>query len=294
MTGDLNSPAMPVYVVGSVNADIALPVDRLPTAGSTILAGQPVRTGGGKGANVAVAAARDGAEVRLVAAIGPDPEGERSRQELHDDDVGLEHLVILNDQPTGLAMICVDGAGENFVVVAPGANAALTCDHVHQGLRDLEADDVAVVNFEIPEEAVLAAGQASMARGARLVVNPSPVRSIPDELLTRATILVANLGELIALTGAREPIEAAAALHRRGCGPVVVTLGERGALVINGEGESVGIDPFPAAPLAASLAAGADLIDAARRGSAAAALSTESVGARTAMPVKASTDRMFA
>ncbi|CAA9472304.1 MAG: Ribokinase [uncultured Solirubrobacteraceae bacterium] len=294
-----------VFVVGSVNADVALPVAQLPVAGSTILAGPPVRSGGGKGANASVAAARDGVEERLVAAVGADAEGERSAAELEADGVGTTSVAVLAEHATGLAMICVDADGENFVVVAPGANAALSAGLVREGLRDLRGGDVCVVNFEIPPEAVAAAAAVCRERGARLLVNASPVRPLPDALLAAAPILVINRGELAQLAGIAEVVAAAEALLERGCEALVVTLGAAGAHVF-ADGRDEAVAPYPARPvdttgagdtftgvLAGALAAGESLAPAARRAAAAGALSTEGMGARTAMPDRGAIDRLL-
>ena len=123
-----------VLVVGSVNVDLTLPVDQLPAPGATVLAGDPVRAGGGKGANVAVAAAREGADVLLVAAVGDDDEGAASVRELAGEGVGTRSIQELAGRPTGMAIICVDRAGENHIVVASGANMALAPEHVEAGL----------------------------------------------------------------------------------------------------------------------------------------------------------------
>ena len=296
---------MPVFVVGSVNADVALPVSELPVAGSTVLAGAPVRSGGGKGANAAVAAARDGVDVRLIAAVGADPEGERSTAELRDDGVATDGVAVLADHPTGLAMICVDASGENFVVVAPGANDSLSAGLVEEGLVGLAAGDVCVVNFEIPPVAVQAAASVCAERGARLVLNPSPVRPLPRELLAARPTVVLNRGELEQLTGVGDVAGGAEALLAGGCQAVVVTLGAEGAHVAV-EGSHVPVAPSPARPvdttgagdtftgvLAGALAGGADLADAVRRAAAAGALSTEGMGARTAMPGSAAIDRLL-
>jgi ribokinase len=288
---------VPVYVVGSVNVDLTLPVAELPAPGATILAGDPIHTGGGKGANVAVAAARDGAQVRMVGAVGDDEAGRTSLAELQADRVDTQRVTVLAGRPTGLAVICLDARGENHIVVAPGANSGLTPELVEEGLAALRAGDVCVVNFEIPEGAGTAAAAAVAAVGATLVVNPSPVRPVAAELLSAAPILVANAGELGELTG-EEAVEAgAAALQRRGATAVVATLGAAGAYVRAADGTGSSVAAYPAAAvdttgagdtftgvLAAGLAAGVELARAVERAAAAAALSTEQIGARTAMP----------
>lgn len=295
-----------VHVVGSVNADITLPVPALPVPGSTVLAGVPVRAGGGKGANVAVAAARDGARVRMIAAVGDDVEGRLSLRELAEEGVDTAGVTTVDGRATGLAVICVDPEGENFVVVSPGANGALVPADVERGLDRLGNRDVCAVNFEIPEAAVAAAAATVARRGGRLLVNPSPVRRFDDALLDASTTLVANAGEVAALTGEADVAQAAAALHARGCGTVVVTLGRAGARVTSADGAATAVPASPACVvdttgagdtfagvLAAGLTLGLPIVEAVCRAAAAAALSTQRVGARAAIPTAGATDRLL-
>jgi ribokinase len=282
-----------VVVVGSVNVDLTLPVARLPEPGATVLAGDPLRAGGGKGANVAVAAARAGALVTLVAAVGEDRDGASGLRELAAEGVGTDAVAVLPGRPTGMALICVDDAGENHIVVAPGANMALAPEHVEARLGDLGQGDVCALSFEIPRAAVAAAGRAAAGRGARLVVNPSPVGELPGEVLAAAPTVVANAGEVRALSGEEGVRAGARALRAAGAADVVVTLGADGADVLTAGGEHVAVPAVPAevvdttgagdsftGTLAAALAAGADLVPAVRRAAEAAARTTERRGAR--------------
>jgi ribokinase len=282
-----------VVVVGSVNVDLTLPVARLPQPGETMLAGDPLRAGGGKGANVAVAAARAGGRVALVGAVGDDADGAGSLRELEAEGVGTAGIGILAGRSTGLAIVCVDDDGENHIVVAPGANMALAPEPVEARLGDLTADDVCVLSFEVPAEAIAAAGSIAGGRAARLVVNPSPVRELPAEVLAAAPTVVVNAGEARALTGEDDVRAAARALQTAGAGAVVVTLGAGGADVTTAEGEHVAVPAAPAVvvdttgagdsftgTLAAALAAGTELVEAVGRAAEAAARTTERVGAR--------------
>lgn len=297
---------MTVYVVGSVNGDLTLRVEELPAPGATILAEDPQRAGGGKGANVAVAAARGGADVRLVAAVGDDEAGEQSLAELRDEGVDTSGLAVVPARATGLAVIYVDAKGENVIVVAPGANSELSPERVNQGLTEIGADDVCVVSYEIPEEAVNAAARIALDRGAALVVNPSPVRPLSPEVLDAAPLVVANAGEVERLTGADGAARGAATLLERGCSSAVVTLGAEGAHVATGPGEAEHVAAFTASVadttgagdtftglFAAAIASGSDPVHAARRGVAGAALATERVGARAAMPSSAAIDALI-
>jgi ribokinase len=293
-----------VHVIGSVNADIVLRVESLPGPGATVRAGPPVRSGGGKGANAAVAAARDAAEVLLVAAVGRDADGLSSLDELRRDGVDTSAVAVLDGQPTGGAVICVDAAGENFVIVSAGANAALTSRHVESGLAGLRATDVCTVNFEIPEAAVIACLHAARAYGVRVLLNPSPVRPLPAEAFSDDVILVLNAGELEALTEAEDLERRVAQLRAQGCGAVVVTLGSEGVHISADGDRRVAAFPVRAVDttgagdtflgvLAGATASGATLDAAVTRAAAAAALATTAVGARAAMPCREAIDALL-
>jgi ribokinase len=291
-----------VWVLGAVNVDVTLRVHALPVPGATVLATEQERSGGGKGANAAVAAARDGARVRLVGAVGDDAAGRAALSELREEGIDVSRVGTVADTPTGLAMICVDAAGDNQIVVSPGANWEVGAEVAADGLRELDARDVCVVSFEIPEAAVRAAARQARERAARLLVNPSPVRPLCDEMLRAAPVVVANAGEFRELTGQEDRVAGAAALRALGCEATVVTLGGDGAEVTGADGSRVRVSPHDARPvdttgagdtftgvLAAALAAGMPLPAAAARANVAAARATEGFGARTAMPTREET-----
>jgi ribokinase len=190
-----------VIVVGSVNADYVMRVGHLPAPGETVTGGRLEILPGGKGANQAHAAARLGAAVRLVAAVGTDAAGDEARADLAAAGIDAAGLV-RGDDPTGIAVILVDAAGENVIAVAPGANDSLTAEVTRARLADrLDADTVILASLEIPLAAVVAAGTAAAAAGATLVINPAPGRVLPPELL-RGTLLTPNEGEILLLAPA--------------------------------------------------------------------------------------------
>jgi ribokinase len=274
-----------LVVVGSVNADLVVRTEHLPAPGETVTRGTFERHGGGKGANQAVAAARLGADVALVAAVGADDLGAEALAELEREGVDCGAVARLDDEPTGVALIVVDAAGENQIAVASGANARLDPVLVVEALARA-APRVVLISLEIGDEAVLAGAAAE----ARLVVNPAPARPLPAELLDRGPLLTPNEAEARALGGAE-------ALAERTGAPVVVTLGARGALIVQR-----GRAPEPVAPhavdavdttgagdafngaLAGELARGTELAAAARFAAVVAALSTRQAGARAGMP----------
>jgi ribokinase len=283
-----------VVVVGSINADLVVSVDALPAPGETVTGGRFARHGGGKGANQAVAAARLGASVALLGAVGDDELGAAALDELAREGVDVGAVVRLDGEATGVALIMVDAAGENAIAVASGANARVDGAGVAQLLDGVPG--VVLLGHEVPEPAVLAGARAARAAGWLLVLNPAPARPLGDELLGLAPLLTPNASEACALTGEADPEAAAAALAARTGAPVLVTLGARGALLVEGDAR----EPVPApavavadttgagdalnGALAAELARGAALADAARVAVAAASLSTRRAGARAGMP----------
>ena len=284
------SPAR-VIVVGSVNADMVVRAERLPAPGETVTGGRFSRHGGGKGANQAVAAARLGARVAMVGAVGDDDLGQEALALLEHEGIDVSGVARL-DAPTGVALIAVDAAGENQIAVASGANAELDAAAVERTVLDAGAAAV-LLSQEVPEDAVLAGVRA--ARGP-VVLNPAPVRALPAELAKLGPILTPNAGEARELSGEEEPEAAARALAERTGAPVLVTLGAHGVLLLqDGKAERLPAprveavdttgagDAFNGA-LATGLAEGRPLRDAAAFAVAAAALSTRAAGAREGMP----------
>ncbi|MUL49222.1 ribokinase [Mycobacterium sp. CBMA293] len=175
-----------ITVVGSVNMDLVFGMTELPAPGATVLASSLHSEPGGKGGNQAVAAARAGANVRLVAAIGPDATGAVLRKHLQGNGVGVDAVVSLS-VPSGTAAIMVGTSAENMIVVAPGANAHLTLDSPH--VRAVVADcDVLLLQLEIPSATALAAARLAKASGATVMLNASPAGTEPGVLATLAAV----------------------------------------------------------------------------------------------------------
>ena len=219
-----------VLVVGSLNVDLVVRVARLPAPGETVGGGTFARFGGGKGANAAVAAARFGAPVTFVGAVGDDELGREGLEQLRSEGVDVSRCLVLPGLATGVALVVVDGTGENQIAVAAGANAALDGEAVSESLdgldeADLEVlrDGVVLTNLEIADEAVLAAGEFAARHGMRFVLNVAPARSLPPALRELDSLIVANEGE-------------AAALGDVG-GTVVVTRGAAGAVIREGRSQ---------------------------------------------------------
>jgi ribokinase len=182
-----------VCVVGSVNMDMVFDVSSLPGPGETVLAASARLFPGGKGGNQAVAAARAGADVQLVAAVGSDGHAAQLRAHLAANAVGCDGVIALPGS-SGTAVIVVDTAAENMIVVAPGANGHLTMDS--QPLRDIVADcDVLLVQLEIPLDTAIAAARQARASGATVMVNASPAGADPKRLVDLAGVVIVNESE---------------------------------------------------------------------------------------------------
>jgi ribokinase len=283
-----------VVVVGSVNVDLVVRLPRLPTPGETVSDGAFTVNPGGKGANQAVAAARLGAAVVLVGAVGDDEHGRAAREDLEREGVGTR-CVTTARAPTGVAVVLVEETGENLIAAAPGANATVSPEAVAAALAELpEGPAVVLACLEVPLAAVEAAADAAGRRGWPFLLNPSPARPLPSGLLGRTAVLTPNEGELavVAPTGP-------GALLAAGVGAVVVTRGPAGAVLHDAGGDTTVPAPSVAAvdatgagdalsgALAWALAAGFALPDAVRVAVTAASLSTLEAGARTGYPTAA-------
>ena len=286
-----------VVVLGSVNADLVVNVDRLPSAGETVTGGTFSRHHGGKGANQAVAAARLGASVELVGAVGADEFGQEARDHLAAEAVDVSALIVVDGSPTGVAFILVDDAGENQIAVASGANHEFDSS-IWDAAPAPNATDVLVSCFEVGLDALIAGAERFAAAGALVLINPAPAVELPGALLATQPILVPNEGEAQALTGESDPVTAARVLAARSGAPVVVTLGDMGAVFVeNGEFVRVAApiveavdttgagDAFVGA-LAAELSAGRSLTEAVQFAVHAASLSVRVAGAHEGMPTR--------
>jgi ribokinase len=291
---------MRVIVVGSINVDLTVALERLPARGETVGGGTLARSGGGKGANQAVAAARYGATVALVGAVGDDDLGEQALAALAADGVDVARVERRAGVSTGVALIVVDRAGDNQIAVASGANHALDGPAVTATLGALGRPPACVLaSFELRDEAVLAAARAARAAAWPLIVDPAPARPIPAALAELGPILTPNQHEAAELTGLDDPDAAARQLRDLTGAPVVVTLGAGGAVIADGPAttrvpapavravDTTGAGDTFNGVLAAELAAGAALVDAARAAARAAALSVTVRGARAGMPTRA-------
>jgi ribokinase len=292
----------PVAVVGSFAVGLSLRVERWPSSGETVLAGDFDRGPGGKGSNQAVQIARLRHPVELVGAIGDDDFGRIALDLYETEGVGTSCLRRTDRRNTGVGFIVIDPSGDNRVVLDPGANALLGEDDVRRAAPVIEAAAVVLTQLEIPAEAAAAALRAGRAAGATTILNPAPARTVPREILADVDLLTPNQTEARVLLGLaaddpRPDAEVCAELRAGGAGTVVMTRGERGALVATGDGsmtevpsravevvDSTGAGDAFNGTLAAALAAGAALEAAVARAVVAGALACRRLGVIPSLP----------
>ena len=292
-----------ICVVGSINTDFTFHTPRLPRGGET-LAGAAFQLGfGGKGANQAVMAARLGARVSMVGRVGRDPFGEQAIANLRNEGIDTTHVLVDHKVSSGVAAIVVDQAGQNSIIVVPGANAALRPEHIHQAAAVIQSADTVVCQLEVPSDVVLEAFRLAKAAAVRTILNPAPPGPVPDELLALTDLCVPNETELEALTSRSvtsrdDAARAGRSVLERGPPVVIITAGADGALIVAGDG----IQHVPAAPVVAVDTAGAGdafigslavlvsgglpLTDAVRKASAIAAFSVARSGTQASFPTR--------
>lgn len=288
--------------------DLVVRAPHLPRPGETLHGSDFLTIGGGKGANQATAAARLGAPVRFIGAVGTDDFGVRRLAAMTADGIDVSRIAHLSDSATGVALITVDAAGENTIVLAAGANMAVTPEAVNAfdfAALGGSGDGVFVAQLELPLPTVAAGLAAAKAAGLTAMLNVAPYTPAARGLLRVVDILIANEGEAGDLAGWREPVTlenaaaVAAALRERGPRTVVITLGAAGAVISTAEGathlaappvqpvDTTGAGDCFTGALAAGIVAGDVLIAAAERAVAAASYSTTVVGATPGMPTTA-------
>jgi ribokinase len=296
-----------ICVVGSSNIDLISKVPRLPMLGETLI-GHSFHIGyGGKGANQAVMAAKLGAQVTMVTKLGRDVFGEGTLKNYREQGIDTQHVLFDESRFSGVAPIFVDDDARNFIVIVPGANMGLSPADVHAARDAILAADLVVCQLEVPVETTLEAFRVAKSGGVRTVLNPAPAAPLPDELLQLTDICAPNETETELLT--RQPVrtieeaEAAAKLLRsRGPRVVILTLGDNGALVADGDTvehiQAVGVDavdPTGAGDafigsLVVYLGEGMSLRDAVLRANAVAALSVTRIGTQVSFPMRVDAD----
>ncbi|MBS3047316.1 ribokinase [Enterobacter mori] len=299
-----------LVVLGSINADHILNLETFPTPGETVTGNQYQVAFGGKGANQAVAAGRSGANITFIACTGDDDTGERVRKQLASDNIDVSPVSVVEGESTGVALIFVNAEGENVIGIHAGANAALTTERVEAQRAIISGADALLMQLESPVESVLAAAKIAHENHTTVVLNPAPARVLSDELLALVDIITPNETEAEKLTGIRvenddDAARAARALHDKGIGTVIITLGSRGVWAsVNGEGRRVpgfkvkAIDTIAAGDtfngaLVTALLEGKRMDDAIRFAHAAAAIAVTRKGAQPSVPWRKEIDEFL-
>ncbi|WP_437748978.1 ribokinase [Enterobacter mori] len=299
-----------LVVLGSINADHILNLETFPTPGETVTGNQYQVAFGGKGANQAVAAGRSGANIAFIACTGDDDTGERVRKQLASDNIDVSPVSVVEGESTGVALIFVNAEGENVIGIHAGANAALTTERVEAQRAIISEADALLMQLESPVESVLAAAKIAHENHTTVVLNPAPARVLSDELLALVDIITPNETEAEKLTGIRvenddDAARAAGALHDKGIGTVIITLGSRGVWVsANGEGRRVpgfkvkAIDTIAAGDtfngaLVTALLEGRAMDEAIRFAHAAAAIAVTRKGAQPSVPWRKEIDEFL-
>lgn len=296
-----------ICVVGSSMIDMISKVPRLPKLGETLV-GRSFHLGyGGKGANQAVMAAKLGARVTMVNKVGRDVFGEGTLGNYREQGIDTTHVMFDESRFSGVAPIFVDDNAQNFIVIVPGANLELLPADVQKAAEVILAADILICQLEILTETTLEAFRIAKSGNVRTILNPAPAASIPDELLQLSDICAPNETETELLTG--QPVgtmaEAEAAARKllsRGTRTVILTLGERGALLVDEDTvESIpavkvdAVDPTGAGDafigsLAVFLGEGLSMSNAIRRANAVASLSVTRIGTQVSFPKRVEVD----
>lgn len=289
-----------VCIVGSINMDLVVRTPRLPAPGETLMGGPFARFPGGKGANQAVAAARAGASVAIIGAVGDDEHGMAMRKTLADNAVDVSRVATHVHAATGVALITVDDGGENTIVVAPGANAAVSPAAVASASDAIVDADVLLAQLEVPLESVAKAASIARAAKTRVMLNAAPARTLPRDLLALLDVLIVNRGEAALIAGrpaAEDPELLAKMLQERGVPEIVITLGGDGALHAGERAtrvpafhvepvDTVGAGDAFAGAFAAGIASNMPTETALRFAAAAGALATTKQGAIPSLPTR--------
>lgn len=287
-----------IVVVGSLNMDLVVFAPRHPQIGETLVGKEFGTFLGGKGANQAVAAARLGAMVRMVGRVGADPHGDTLLRALAKEGVDTTYVLRESHAPTGVALVTVDNSGRNTIVIVPGANGHLSVEDISSAEGAFKGAALLLLQLECPLKVVAYAAEVAQRHGVRVILNPAPAQPLDPELLKRVDYLIPNQTELALLTHLDGVSEAVDQLRARGVHRIVVTLGQEGALVAEGDHHTI----LPAYPVpmvdstaagdafvggfAVALSEGHSILEAARWGNAAGAVAVTRVGAQASLPTR--------
>ena len=290
-----------IVIIGSSNTDMVIKSPHLPAPGETILGGTFFMNAGGKGANQAVAAARLGGHVSFIAKVGKDIFGKEAILLFKKEGIDISSVLKDKKNPSGVALITVDDKGENCISVASGANAALTPANVKKFKSKIEEASILLMQLETPLDTISFAASHAAMHGVRIIINPAPAAPLPDELLSKLSVITPNEKEAEMLTGV--PVidvssaeKAARLLYEKGVGSIIITMGSKGALLLHENKcslvETVKVDAVDTTAagdvfngaLAVALSEGKNMEDAVRFACRVASISVTRLGAQSSAP----------
>ncbi len=296
-----NSIQPDIAVIGSINMDLVFRTPRLPVTGETLCGHAFHQIGGGKGANQAVAAARQGAMVQFIACVGNDANGALSLSQLQAEGINTTHITCTSQEATGVAGIFVDDNGNNSIVIAPGANALLSVAHIEAAQHIIQNSQLLICQLETPLPTITYAIELAARQAIPVIFNPAPAYALPDTLLASVSYLILNETEAqhitgIPVTGLSSAFLASEQLLSRGAHAVLLTMGEQGvciselnnsrhfpAIKTNVIDTTAAGDTFVGA-FAAGIAQGLSIDQSATEAQYAAALTVSRLGAQTSIP----------
>jgi ribokinase len=292
-----------IVVVGSLNTDMVIKADHLPSSGETIIGKTFFMNPGGKGANQAVAAARLGGNVTLITKTGNDIFGKQSERLFAEEGINTDFIVEDPDNPSGVALITVDRNAENCIVVAPGANGTLSPADLQNALPVIQRSAIVLMQLEIPIDTVEFVAQAAADRKVKVLLNPAPALELPDSVFRNLFMITPNRKEAemlsgIAVTDIESAKLAARAIKEKGVNYVVVTLGADGAVIVD-DNMITHVTTYPVkaidttaagdvfnGAMAVGIADGNDVLAATAFACKAAALSVTKMGAQSSIPTR--------
>ena len=292
-----------VTVIGSFAVGLTLRADRFPVKGETLIGRDFDEGPGGKGSNQAVQVARLGGDVEFVGLIGEDSFGEIAVKLYAEERVGTTYLMRTKERNTGLGFIVLNAEGDNFIILDPGANALFSPAHVDLAADRIKQSKVVITQLEIPVKTATHGLRLGKESGAITILNPAPAAAVPPEAFAHIDLVTPNHTELRILLGRRpddptDDKDLCAELLRAGVKTIVLTQGERGALIVTSEGtqavpaipvnvvDTTGAGDAFSGTLAASLAEGRALDEAVHRAAAAGALACTKLGVIPALPFR--------
>jgi ribokinase len=297
-----------IVVIGSLNMDLSIRVSRIPLPGETISGGNLITNAGGKGANQAAACANLGCQVTLVGAVGRDDFGQRMKEGLQKAGVNVSFIKEDPSVPSGTAMILVDAAGENIIVLSSGANSTVAIDSISEEL--IRGAKVLLLQLEINPEIVYRAIEIAFDAGVPVLLNPAPAIAFPEEIYQKIDYLIPNETEASILSGVdvidiASAEKAANVLLERGTSTVIITMGANGALLATNHTRQV-IPAMKITPVdttgagdafiggfATALVEGKTLESALHMASAAGALAATKTGAQSSLPTRQELERFL-